>query len=113
MVTGWNSESKGSKFNEAYTANADIFTTAISPTAGNVPCVFRIMATFSASGILTVRRTLSGTTVSGNLNAGAPLTASAIYIFDIIVDQSETINLRYSVNATINKISVIEIEGGT
>jgi hypothetical protein len=110
-LSGWGTITKDSKFNTAVTANADIFSTAIEPTYA--PSILRISANFGTGGALIVRRTLSDTTVSGNLNSGSPLIANAIYAFDIVVDEGGTINLRYSVNATASKVSIVEVPGGT
>lgn len=101
---------KDSKFNTAVTANNDIFSSALSPTAS--PTYFRIYVTFDTAGVLTVRRTSGVVTISENLNSGANLTANAAYVFDIIVRENQTIQVRYSVNATALEISVIEIGGG-
>jgi hypothetical protein len=99
--------SKGSVFNTSITADTDIFSSDLSPT--NTPCVFRIYACFSASGVLTVRRTRGAATVSEQLNGGSSLNANAAYMFDILVDGGETINLRYSADATCLKLSVAEV----
>lgn len=101
---------KDSKFNESVTAATDIFDDALSPLA--TPTYFRIYATFDTAGVLTVRRTKEGATISEELNSGANLNANAAYVFDIIVDESETIQLRYSVNATALKLIVEEIAAG-
>ncbi len=103
-------ESKASIFNTAVLANTDFFTTDLSPTF--TPSIFRIYCCFNASGVLTVRRTKAGTTVSEELNAGSALTADAAYLFDVIVDEGETINLQYSVAATVLKLSVVEVSAG-
>ena len=103
-------ESKGCVFNQPVSADTDIFDSDLEPT--NPPCIFRVYACFDASGVLSVRRTKDGVTVSEQLNAGSALVANAAYLFDIIVDEGETINLRYSVNATCLKLSVVEISGG-
>jgi hypothetical protein len=95
-----------SVFNASITANADIFSQGIAPTRS--PIIFRIYATFNASGVLSVVRTKGTTTVSELLNSGNPLNANAAYIFDIIVEQGETINLRYSVSATCLVLKVVE-----
>jgi len=104
------SQSKGSVFNTSITANANIFSSDLSPTY--TPCIFRIYCCFDASGVLTVRRTKNGVIVSEQLNSGSALVANAAYLFDIIVDEGESVNLQYSVNATCLKLSVIEISGG-
>jgi hypothetical protein len=100
-------ESKGVIFNTAITANANIFASALTPTY--TPCIFRIYCCFSASGVLSVRRTKAGVTVSEQLNSGTALIANAAYAFDIIVGVDETINLQYSVNATCLCLEVIEV----
>jgi len=96
-----------SAFNVSVSANANIFSQSIAPTRS--PVIFRIYATFNASGILTVVRTKGTTTVSEQLNSGNPLNASAAYIFDIIVEQGETINLTYSTSATCLVLKVVEV----
>ncbi|MEM2946296.1 MAG: hypothetical protein QXI87_08125 [Thermoproteota archaeon] len=103
-------EVKGSIFNTAVMANTNFFPSNLSPTY--VPCIFRIYACFSVGGVLTVRRTKAYVTVSEQLNSGSALTLDAAYMFDILVDSGETINLQYSVNATIRKLSVIEMSAG-
>jgi len=102
-------EFKGSVFNTAITAGTNIFAQDLEPTY--TPCIFRIYACFDASGVLTVRRTRAGVTVGEQLNSGSPLAANAAYIFDVPVDADETINLQYSVDATVLKLSVMEIGG--
>ena len=101
---------KDSKFNSAVTADTDIFTSALSPTYS--PTIFRIYACFSAAGVLSVRRTKSGTTVTEKLNNTADLIADAAYNFDIVVKSGETINLRYDAAATAYSLSIMEIGGG-
>lgn len=103
-------ESKASVFNAAVTAAANILSTSLSPTY--TPCIFRIYAAFDAAGVLTLRRTSGGATVSEELNSGTVLTADAAHMFDVTVDSGETVNLQYSVNATCLKLSVMEISGG-
>jgi hypothetical protein len=98
---------KGSVFNTSITANTNIFGSDLSPT--NSPTTFRIYACFSAAGVLTVRRTKAGVTVGEQLNAGASLNANAAYIFDVLLESGETINLQYSVNATALKLAVYEV----
>lgn len=98
---------KGSVFNTAVLANIDIFTAALEPT--DEPTTFRIYACFSAGGVLTVRRTRAGVTVSEQLNSGTALTLNAAYMFDILVESADTINLRYSVNATAICVKILEV----
>jgi len=100
---------KGFVFNTAVGAAADIFATPLSPT--NSPATFRIYVCFDTAGVLTVRRTRNGVTVSEQLNSGIALTANAAYIFDIIVQEGDTINLRHSAGATILYLIVLEVAG--
>ena len=100
--------SKANVFNTAVTANANILAGDITPT--NAPTLFRIYATFSASGVFSVKRSVGATTVTENMNQGNALVANASYIFDIMVDSGESINFIYSVNATCLKLSVVEID---
>jgi hypothetical protein len=100
---------KGTKFNAAVTANTDIFGAFIIPTI--TPCTFRIHACFDVAGMLVVKRKIGGTTITENLNVGNPLVVGASYLFDILVDATETINLQYSVTGNALKMSIIEIAG--
>jgi hypothetical protein len=102
---------KGSIFNQSVTANTNIFSTSLTPslaTATN-PSYFRIFACFNASGVLSVVKTKGTTTVTMQLNSGNALNANCLYAFDIIVEYDESVNLRYSVNATVLELKVVEI----
>jgi len=105
---------KDSKFNESVTANTDIFSTALSSSYASSTYIsnFRIYAVFNASGVLSVRRTQNGTTIEEKLNSGNTLSADCTYVFDIVVEEGQTINLRYSNNATALILTVAEIGGG-
>jgi len=63
----------------------------------------------SASGILSVVRTSGGTSVVEQLNGGAPLNANTAYIFDVYMAPGESMNLRYSVDATILKCQIMNL----
>jgi hypothetical protein len=102
---------KGSIFNQSVTANTNIFSTSLTPslaTATN-PSYFRIFACFNASGVLSVVKTKGTTTVTMQLNGGNALNVNCLYVFDIIVESGESINLQYSVNATSLDLKVVEI----
>jgi hypothetical protein len=73
---------------------ANLWTTDITP--GRAPGVFRIYITPSIAGVLSLARTSGGVTVTELLNAGTALVAGAAYIFSIVVNSNEYINLRYS-----------------
>jgi len=100
---------KGTKFNTSVTANTNIFAASLSPTVS--PTVFRIYCCFDAVGMVKIQRTFSAVTVAETLNLGASLLANVSYMFDFLVDPSETINIQYTANATALKISVVEIAG--
>ena len=102
---------KDSKFNTSVTADTNIFSSELSPSYSNT--LFRIYACFSAAGVLSVKRTKSGTTVTEKLNSANQLTTDAAYSFDIIVESGETINIQYDATATARKLSVTELGGGT
>lgn len=96
-------------FNTAIIANTDIFGVDLEPSSSAT--TFRIYACMNTAGVLTVRRTREGTPVSENLNAGANLVANSAYMFEILVEELETINMRYSENATVISLKVFEITG--
>ena len=98
-----------SVFNTSVTANTNILSQNIAPTRS--PVLFRIYATFNASGVLSVVRKQGTVSVVEQLNGGNPLNANAAHIFDIIVEQGETINLQYSVSATCLVLKVVEVMG--
>jgi hypothetical protein len=98
---------KYSLFNTAVSANINIFAAGLTPT--NSPTIFRIYACFDASGVLSVQRTKGAVTVSERLNGGVALSANAAYLFDILVESGESINLQYSVAATALSLKVVEV----
>jgi hypothetical protein len=100
---------KGSFFNTPVSANINIFPSNLAPTYS--PTTFRIYASFNASGVLTVVRTKDTTTVSEQLNGGNALNANCAYIFDILVESGESINLQYSIAATVLSLKVVEVPG--
>lgn len=100
---------KGSVFNTAINANTNIFSMNLVPTYS--PTTFRIYACFSVAGVLTIRRTSGTTTISEQLNAGVALAANASYMFDFLVESGETINIQYSINATLLTLKVVEVPG--
>ncbi|GAH64415.1 unnamed protein product [marine sediment metagenome] len=99
----------GRVFNTSITANTDIFSVDLEPSSSAT--TFRLYACLDTAGVLTVRRTRGGTTVSENLNAGANLVADSAYMFEILVEVLETINLQYSVNARAISLKLFEITG--
>lgn len=99
-----------SEINRSVTANTNILSTSISPSCYN--SIFRIYVCFDDIGILKVVRVRGSTTVTENMYSGIELEADATYVFDIVVDAGESINLQYSSNANAKVLKVIEIVGG-
>lgn len=104
---------KGSVFNTPVAGATNIFAADLTPT--NSPRTFRIYAVFNAAGILSVQRTRANPapppptiTVAEQLNSGVALTANASYMFDIKVRTGDSLNLQYSVPATILSLMVTE-----
>ena len=99
--------------NVAVTANTNIVTggsSTIAPLqASNAPCIFRIYVVLGTSGVFSVQRRVSaGGFVTENLNQGVALTASAAYMFDILVDTNEYIDFQTTVTGTLLKLLVVE-----
>ena len=88
----------GSVLNASVSANTNIFSSALSVSQ---PSKIKILVVASASGVLTLEITSGTTTVSGSMNASNPLNASAWYEFEIDLPSSVSINLQYSVSATM------------
>jgi hypothetical protein len=99
----------GSVYNTAVTADPDIFASDLVPVLNKN--LLRIYAAFDASDTLALIRNKGEDTVSELLNGGNALTENAAYIFDVIVDAGETINLQYGGNADALKVSVLSVEG--
>jgi len=87
----------GSVVGGSITANTNIFSSALSISQ---PSKVKIIVVASASGILTLEVT-SGTTVSGTMNSGNALNAGSFYEFEIDLPSGVSINLEYSVSATM------------
>jgi len=97
-----------SKFNEAVTADTDIFAADLSPTYYN--SIFRISGSFSDPGILYLERTKSSTTVESKLDQ-TPITAGVEFAYDVVTEHDHTFNLQYSTTCTAYYLAVVEIEG--
>jgi len=102
---------KANEHNTAETADTDILAAALSPT--KLPCLFRIMVAFSATGVFKATITKTANTQTVSFNSGANLIADCLYIFDMLVHEGDTVNFKYSVDATLEVLRVQEIAGGT
>lgn len=95
-----------SMFNQSVTAMTNVFPSSISIDS---PCVVRIYACFSASGRLFLVRTRGGTTITEILNSNNPLASSCAYIFDVMAEGGDQLNLMYEVNATALRILLFKV----
>ncbi len=101
---------KADLFNTAIAlAEDDWFAAPITPT--NSPSYLRIYVCTDADGILRVARTISGVTITENLNGGSDLSADASYMFTVPWRTGDEINLRYSVPVTVLRCTIDEIGG--
>lgn len=108
VVSPLNPLARANVFNIAgYVAAADILAAALAPL--NSPCTFRVEAAFNAGGILSATITQGGVTVVAQLHGGVALNVNSLYRFSLMVNAGDTINFRYSVNATILSLKVQEI----
>lgn len=101
---------KANEHNTAEVANTDILAAALSPTY--TPCLFRVMVAFDTAGIFRATITKGGDTQTVDFNSGGNLTDNALYIFDHLVHEGDTINYQYSVNAQLLVLRVQEIVAG-
>jgi len=88
----------GSVVNGSVSANTAIFSSSLSVSQASK---LKIIILASASGVLTLQVTSGTTTVSGSINGGNALTANAFYEFEIDLPSGVSINLEYSVSATV------------
>ena len=96
--------------NVAVTADTDILAAVLTPL--NYPCLFRVMAAFSAAGIFRATITKAGNTQTVDFNSGGNLVAASLYIFDLLVHEGGSVNFQYSVEATLQVLRVQEIDAG-
>lgn len=106
-----NFEAKARVFNTVLpAADNDILGTDITPTES--PSYLRIYFVAAVAGILRVARTVSGTTITENLNGGNALTANASYMFTVPWRSGDGIDFRYSATgANILTLDAIEVSG--
>jgi len=97
-----------SVLNASVSANTNIFSSALSVSQ---PLRVKIIVLASTSGVLTLTLTSGTTTVSGSLNSGNALAANAWYEFEIDLPGGVSINLQYSVSATMTIFVIAVILG--
>jgi hypothetical protein len=96
--------------NHSISADADIFNIRIEPVSP--PCLFRIMAAFSAAGVLSVVIRKGVDIEVLKLFEGNALVADCLYMCDMNVHQGDRVSLRYSSDATIRVLKIQEISRG-
>ena len=99
--------SRGFLHNQAYLTPANFMGAAIYPIIS--PSLFRCQIACSVAGVFYSTITRAGVTVEPQFNHGVVLPANALFEFDLLVEDGETINYRYSVNCTILTFKVLEI----
>lgn len=70
--------------------------------------ILTVYCCFSASGVLSVERTVGGVTVSEKLNSGDALDAGCAYMFDVSIQSDTTINFKYSAGTGTTYIFVVD-----
>jgi len=101
---------RASLHNETVAVDTDILGSPAEPE--RTPCLFRVMACFDAAGALSAVVSNGGDGQTVKLNSSNDLAASALYIFDLLLHEGDSINFRYSVAATIKILRVQEIDIG-
>ena len=91
----------------AYTANADMLTTDLTPE--DTFAMFRIYVCLDTAAIFKVIHDDGSSEVDVAMNGGAQLVAQAGYMFDALVDTGDTINFEADQNVQIEKLIVEEI----
>ena len=91
------------------TADTDILSQSLTPT--NTPCLFRIMVCLGTTGAFSAMVTRGGSTQQLKFNSASNLTADAVYIFDLLVHDGDTVNFQHSATATLKVLRVQEIAG--
>lgn len=102
---------KANQHNVSVTANTNILSLEMTPT--NTPCMFRIMVCLDTAGVLSAMVTKSDSEQQLKFNAASNLVAHAVYMFDLLVHDGDTVNLQHSADATLKVLRVQEIVAAT
>jgi len=82
--------------------------------------VYTVQCSFATTGVLSLVRTRNGVSTTEKFFSGEDLIANALYAFTFVTttdditgseSKNETINFRYSVNATCNSLIVVSHGG--
>ncbi len=93
--------------NTAYLTPADFLGAALAPIIS--PSLFRCQVACTVSGIFYVTITRAGNTQTVAYNHAVALPAGALFEFDTLVADGDTINYQYGINCTIQTFKVLEI----
>ena len=105
----WTLRAAAPLHNSAVVANTDFLAADITP--GGTPSMLRVMVSISSAEEFraVITREASAQTVA--FNSGVNLVADALYMFEMIVDNGDTINFQVDGNTTIIVFRVHEIVG--
>ncbi len=92
-------------------ANTDFLTSAISPS--DYPVLFRVQVMLPSAGKFTAKIKKATTTLTSHFNGGSNLTASCLYIFDLLVHSGDSVNFQSDQNQNGHLLRVQEITWGT
>ncbi len=107
VVSPLNPLARAEVHNVAVLAAADILGAALAPL--NTPCLFRVAVGFDTAGIFSVTITRAANTQVQQFNGGVALNTNSLYMFSVLVHSGDTINFRYSVNATCQTMRCQEV----
>lgn len=96
--------------NETITASTAI-ASAIVPMDIVSPILFRIQVAFDTAGAFYAGVTRASVYTAYWFNGAANLTANCIYLFDMLVNQGDSVIFGYSVGAILLNMRVVEIVG--
>lgn len=88
-------------------ANNDFLAADISPS--DYPCLFRVQVMLPSAGKFTAKVKVSTTTLTCHFNGGSDLAASALYIFDLLIHNGDSVNFQSDVNQNGHLLRVQEI----
>ena len=91
----------------AYTANADMLASDITPS--DVPAVFRISVCLDTAAVFKIIIDDGTTEVDIAFNSGNQLVAQAGYTFDFPIDTGDSVNFEADQSAQIEKLVVHEV----
>lgn len=92
-------------------ANNNFLASDISPS--DYPVLFRCQVMLPAAGKFTAKITKGATTLTSHFNGGSDLTASCLYIFDLLVHSGDSVNFQSDQNQNGHLLRVQEITWGT